>query len=427
MKTPSIRRISPMKSLSLAFAGVSFCAMAASAQVATESPLSRTNAIEQATSTPVAYVYVSTSKGIDVFDAASNGALSLASGSPFKPSGQMVGSNGKSILTMGTHDMYSYKVGANGVIGAHESSIDTASFAGGQCGNPSSAVLDHSGEDLYVSIQGAYAGDGNELCDALQSSTVSSSGSLTYKGDLLVDYDLKTTGSSTLPVLLGNNKFAYSLQGVTDSCEATINIFTRESSGALALASGQSVQYPNGPAGGYYYYPMYPSNSNRPVGSPLTSLITDDGTDHLAIALYAMADAPCGPTKNPQLASFTAGSNGDLTTTNTSAEMPTVAGTINALRLSPAGNLLAVATGTGVQIFHFNGAAPITKFTGVIGTSGSVSDLQWDKNNHLYAVNGASGKLHVYTVTTSSVVEAPGSPYTLGATSSPISLFVVPE
>jgi hypothetical protein len=64
-----------------------------------------------------------------------------------------------------------------------------------------------------------------------------------------------------------------------------------------------------------------------------------------------------------------------------------------------------------VQFFHFNGAAPITKFTGIIGTSGGIASMAWDKYNHLYAWNGASGKLHVYTVTTTSVVEAAGSPY----------------
>ncbi len=86
------------------------------------------------------------------------------------------------------------------------------------------------------------------------------------------------------------------------------------------------------------------------------------------------------------------------------------------MRMSPSGKLLAVATGTGVQIFHFNGSSPITKFTGIIGTSGYVSDLQWDKSNHLYAINGATGNLHVYTVTTSSAVEASGSPYAIGGT-----------
>jgi hypothetical protein len=91
--------------------------------------------------------------------------------------------------------------------------------------------------------------------------------------------------------------------------------------------------------------------------------------------------------------------------------------------MSPNGELLAVATGTGVQIFHFNGSKPITKFTGVIGTSGYISDLQWDKSNHLYAINGASGNLHVYTVTKTTAVEASGSPYPAGGTH----LAVVPK
>jgi hypothetical protein len=41
---------------------------------------------------------------------------------------------------------------------------------------------------------------------------------------------------------------------------------------------------------------------------------------------------------------------------------------------------------------------------------------QWDKSNHLYAINGATGKVHVYTVSTSKVVEAAGSPYAVRAT-----------
>jgi outer membrane protein assembly factor BamB len=126
----------------------------------------------------------------------------------------------------------------------------------------------------------------------------------------------------------------------------------------------------------------------------------------------------------PQLASFTADSKGNLTTKNTAKEMPTIAGSgINVMRMSPAGNLVAIATGTGVQIFHFNGSSPITKFTGVIGSSGYISALQWDKNNHLYAINGATGKLHVYTVTTTSAVEASGSPYAIGGSG----LVVVPK
>ena len=71
--------------------------------------------------------------------------------------------------------------------------------------------------------------------------------------------------------------------------------------------------------------------------------------------------------------------------------------------------------GTGIQFFHFNGAKPVTEFTGIIGFSGYITAMQWDKSNHLYAINGASGNVHVYTATSTSVVEAPGSPYPIGA------------
>jgi hypothetical protein len=396
------------------------CAGAALAQTSIDPAYQR----PAATSSPVAYVYVSTSKGTDLYDAASNGKLTLVSGSPFSTSGFMVGSNGKYLITAGTNDIYSYKIASNGAIEGRASALDTQSYSGGKCGATAGAVLDHSGQDVYVSLKGAPADDGNELCDALQTSSISSSsGSLTFKGDLLVDEDSKASGSDTLPVLLGNNAFAYSLEAVPDGCEQILNIFAREGSGALEFAGGQNVTYPKPPSGGYYYYPLYASHTSSYVGSVWPSLITDDASDHLAIALYAMKDAPCGPTTTPQLASFTANSKGELTSTNTWENMPTVPGAINIMRMSPSGNLLAVATGTGVQIFHFNGSSPITKFTGVIGTSGYISDLQWDKSNHLYAINGATGNLHVYTITTTSAVEAAGSPYAVGGTH----LAVVPQ
>jgi WD40 repeat protein len=119
-----------------------------------------------------------------------------------------------------------------------------------------------------------------------------------------------------------------------------------------------------------------------------------------------------------QLASYTIGSSGDLTSTNTKADMPTI-DTWNydlEMKINPAGNVLAVTTGTGIQFFHFNGAGSITTFTGVIGGSGAIISMAWSGNT-LYAVNNASGKLHVYDVSTTKVVEAAGSPYSLGALS----------
>ena len=49
-----------------------------------------------------ANVYVGTTKGVYLYNAASNGSLSLVSGSPFSITGSAVGSNGKYFFSLGT-------------------------------------------------------------------------------------------------------------------------------------------------------------------------------------------------------------------------------------------------------------------------------------------------------------------------------------
>jgi hypothetical protein len=75
--------------------------------------------------------------------------------------------------------------------------------------------------------------------------------------------------------------------------------------------------------------------------------------------------------------------------------------------------VLLPGDGRSLQFFHFNGADPITPLTTVTGKSGWFTTMAWDSSNHLYVLNGQSGRLHVYTVSSSSVVEASGSPYDL--------------
>jgi hypothetical protein len=69
--------------------------------------------------------------------------------------------------------------------------------------------------------------------------------------------------------------------------------------------------------------------------------------------------------------------------------------------MAPSGKLLAVAGTGGLQVFHFNGAAPATKYTGLL-TSSEVDEIGWDNSNHLYAIGNAANKLWVFTVTPSS-------------------------
>jgi hypothetical protein len=81
--------------------------------------------------------------------------------------------------------------------------------------------------------------------------------------------------------------------------------------------------------------------------------------------------------------------------------------------------LLAVG-GSGFQIFHFNGSRPVTHYTGVLQPSENFERFGWDGDNHLYALS--SGELYVYTVTSTSIEEASGSPYSIPEASSVIVL-----
>jgi hypothetical protein len=86
------------------------------------------------------------------------------------------------------------------------------------------------------------------------------------------------------------------------------------------------------------------------------------------------------------------------------------------MKMAPSGKLLAVAGQEGLQVFHFNGAAPITGYTGLL-TTDPINEMFWDNDNHLYAITGVfnSGvnRLHVFTITPRDYREAPGSPYTI--------------
>ena len=104
--------------------------------------------------------------------------------------------------------------------------------------------------------------------------------------------------------------------------------------------------------------------------------------------------------------------------------MPKVAvSTVLGYRMSPNGKFLAVGGTSGVQIFHFNGAKPLTKFTGLIAAT-DLYQMFWDNANHLYALSETAGKLYVFTVTSTGVTQAPGSPHTIA---NPISIIVLPK
>jgi hypothetical protein len=348
--------------------------------------------------TPVAYIYVQTANGVVGYSASSTGALTSIAGSPFKTSGLMAGSTGYAFFSVGTSYIHSYSLASNGAIGGQLSQIDAQSYSGGNCGpapDGSGATLDHTGKFLYNVLTN---NDYNTGCVAFQTYSIGSGGVLTFHGDTQTGAS-ETNGA---PHVLVNEKFAYSNQDTGHSFG--LMGFVRETNGDLNLINFTETDTVN--PGNYYT-----------VGS-----IAPDPTNHLAAAVYN------GDSEPPSLASYTADSSGNLTSTNTNAQLPILAYD-PVLSMSPSGTLLAAGgspMNSGIQpslqIFHFNGANPITLDKTLLSNVG-INGISWDGSNHLYAISFYTNRLYVFTVTATAIEQAPGSPYTISA---PNSLFVKP-
>ena len=372
-----------------------------------------------------AYVYDNLAAGTYVYDASSTGKLTLIKGSPFQTVGSLIGTNGKFFVTANATTVFSYVVASNGGIGKVVSEINTQKYTGSECGTMNSGgEFDRTGAHIYIPL----SGDENGNCDSLQTYGISNTGILTFKG--ATEYNQGgpfniSVNSMGLPTITGNGKFAYGFLTAAGfdsvSCYGpSITTFAAESGGVLNYQAGYSGSFPALPPG---------------VSWVLLGSMTDDPTDHVAIAVDSI-NSDCGVIRDitytgpAQLMSATVDSQGNLTSTNTYENMPTLAGdgSPSSMVLDPTGKILAVATGTGVQFFHFNGASPITTFTGVIGVSGYITHMSWDSDGHLYAQNGASGKMHVYEVSTKSAKELSGSPTLIPIGTvygNPVSSFVV--
>jgi hypothetical protein len=329
----------------------------------------------------VAYIYSDTNNntGTNVYSTTGNGKVTLVKGSPFATLGYIVGTNGSFFITQGSGWLYSYKVESGGGIGALESQINTQLYTGGDCGpNPSTwgvAELDHTGK--YVYNLSEY---GSNECAYVQTFEISSKGKLTFEGASESESD-----NILPPAVTGNNKFAFS----TDISARIFIPFSRESSDGVLNAIS--------------------ANEFDPSGCSPTTPLSPDPTEYLAGVVY------CSATGAYQVASYTADSHGDLTSTNTSADMPILTEGYNRWsKLDPTGKYLTVPTGNGVQLFHFNKNKPLTPFTPIVGNTGYVQWFGWDSSDHLYAVNASSGKLHTYKVSSSGLKEESDSPTASG-------------
>jgi hypothetical protein len=380
---------------------IKFCLVVATCTVtfAQNSPEPTTNA----TSAPAAYVYVSAKAGVYAFSAGANGKLTPVVGSPFKGQLTSMAVNGKYLFGAGSNliDIYSYFIAANGAL-KQVSSINAQKFTSDNCGVIFGPIfLDHTGSDLY-----ALSFDNDCANNAYQFFKVNNStGQLTYFGVTSASSPGFETGLS----VTANNVYAYGASPF--HFESTIYGFKRASNGDLThLSFTFDSPIPAAKSGSYY----------------LTLLAAADTTNHIAVPMQPVSVASLGfdATGPYQLATYTVASSGMLSTSSTFANMPAVAvGDVNYVKMAPSGKLLAVAGTKGLQVFHYNGASPITKFTGLL-TTARIDQIFWDNANHLYGISDSAGKVFVFTVTTTSASQSSGSPYSIA---SPQDIIVQPK
>ena len=344
----------------------------------------------------VAYVYVSnlvspntnTKHDLYAYGARADGSLYRVTGTPFSYDVNSLAVNGNYLFGLSGTQIDSYWISSTGALQL-VGTVDAASHATNFCGEENGPlVVDHSGHNLYNPVNEGYC-----MGPSFQNFAISStSGKLTYKNTS----DEATYGYQGLS-FLGNNLFAYTpiCNSFDGEAIGRIGAYQRASDGTLkgVAANVGAVSTPSG-ADGY---------------CPIS--IATDPTNHMAVLQQAtMGDGTVvGP---PNIATYTATSTGDLTTTSTYSNSPRTRSGANVMRMDPSGKLLAVAGPNGLDIFHYHGASPVTYAKGLLTTP--VSALYWDKSNHLYAVTRSTigkGKLYVFTVTLTGASQAPGSPH----------------
>jgi hypothetical protein len=400
------------------FGFVAFLALLTAGPAFTQTP-----APDSKAAAPVANVYVQTHKGVAVYSTAADGKLTVVEGSLFADTGQIAGSNGSYLISVGTDYLHTYKIESNGAVGKQASEINTQAYSGAECGitDGAGAILDHTGHYFYVQLFGATSNGGEEnSCAAWQTYKVGSNGEFTFLGSNVLDYGSNDSAAAiSLPTLSSNDKFAYSYFG-TDFAP-TFAALERDSSGVLEEMST--------------FRPVNPVPDPSPTDSTNNYFPTSMAADpagHLAVAMVESFAIPY-PGPPQQLASYTINSTtGAIESTNTWSDMPKLwgdAGVNSAftLNMSPSGKLLAVGSYPGLKIFHFNGAAPITSYSALLLPEVDIDQLAWDNSNHLYALSYSAEELYVYTVTPTSISEVSGSPYKVKSAYGLKGLIVVPK
>ena len=386
----------PMTHLKLLCLGAALCATASQTQVASAGSAPEADASTAAIPAPVAFVYVSSTpknssnNEVIAYTANAEGKLTPVTGSPFQADIGSMAVTESHLFGANNHTPYidAYQIEPSGAL-RYSTFTNYAQYNSDDCGSAESLLLDHTGSSLYVL---EYNGN---ICanNSYQSFAVDKSNASLRNLGSGADGAWLDNGAT----FTGNNLYAYSASCLNNLYWEIFG-FKRSSDGRLNQIT-INAPTPRAKSGDFF----------------CPSLTAADPSGHVAISMQAVNGQEFTADGAAQLATYTVGNTGNLSTTSTPENMPTTeVGIVNDINMSTSGKLLAVGGTAGLQVFHFNGASPITRYTGLL-TRDPITKIHWDSSNHLYAISQPAGKLFVFTVTPISYSHAPGSPYSISS------------
>ena len=358
-------------------------------------PTPRANAVlQEGSSGTSAYAYVG-SPGyagdgfIYEYAIAPDGSATPITGSPLSGADGSVVGGGNYVLATDGKNIVTYTIAGNGSLSETSSVDGTAYDQDQQSATVQSLSLPSDVRDVYTDnwfVDGAN--------NAYESWAVGSSGQLSYLASS--GLPLYSTAGGWPFSFTADGRFAYTWS--VCKWDGSVWGFARGSNGTLIK--------------------MTPDAKGLPGGNGETSSECSQGVATSAMGYVAVAwnGAYCcgGPTG---FASYAVQSNGEL------KQIPgsVVVTNENAMVFDPTGKYLAVAVGSGIQMYQLQSNGVLKAIGSVQQPSVAFSNLAWDKSNHLYATS--SSGLYIFNSSAGILTLAPGSPL---AISQPGSLAVVP-
>ncbi len=332
----------------------------------------------------VAYAYVGTTNqstaGIYGFSISTDGSENAVPGSPTSGPSSYVLTNSAFVFGTDGGNIASYARASDGSL--QKSSVTYAVLSNGSEPWAVQAMsLDHTGQTLYA-MENAGADDLYYFFFS-----IGSDGKITNIGKIGPNVDY----SSPL-VFSPDNNFAYG-EGCFHA-NWDITGFHRNSDGTLTPISANAA------------VAAYAGNAAQ-MYCPQGEAISQMG--YMVVADTALNTNTSG------VGSYKINADGSLSLVPGST-LKTSLTAVHGMNFDRSGLYLALAGNGGIQMYQLMSGGTLTPLGGVQQPGPNYTAVQWDADNHLYALSNAG--LHVFTNSQGVLTAAPGSPHPAGAAGS---------